>query len=229
MHPHVPVHTYPMRLRRGILAATGLLRGFAADGLPRAFLTAATLLVALTAAACQPGEGEGEGASDVDETQEREEQAAFDAEVPSEGDAMQRPFIGTAGQDPYGEYLVNREGQVLYVFTPDSAGEPTCYEDCAQAWPPYLAEAGEARIDESLDQDLPGTVERRDGQLQVTWAGWPLYFYAQDRSDAPTGQGIRSHGGEWYLMGPSGRMIMMEPPEGEGADTAGATAPGGAD
>lgn len=195
MHPPIPLLELPRRLRRGALATA--------------------LLLAFVPAACQPGEEEGEGI-DVEETQEREDEAAFDAEVPSEGDAMLRPFIRTATQDPYGEYLVNREGQVLYAFTPDSAGEPTCYEDCAQAWPPYLAPMDDPVADESLEQDLLSTVERRDGTVQVTWAGWPLYFYAQDRSDAPTGQDVHSHGGEWYLMGPDGRMITMEPPEAEG-------------
>lgn len=206
MHPHVLLRTRASRLATPARSFARLLRA------PR---TATCLLLALGSAACQPGEGEGEG-MDIEETQEREAEAAFDAGVPSEGDAMQRPFLRTAGRDPYGQYMVNREGQVLYVFTPDSAGEPTCYEDCAQAWPPYLADAGDPLADASLEQDLLGTVQRRDGRHQVTWAGWPLYFYAEDRSDAPTGQDVHSHGGEWYLMGPDGRMITMEPPGTEG-------------
>ena len=35
--------------------------------------------------------------------------------------------------NPLGEIIVDGEGMTLYAFTPDTAGESTCYDDCATA------------------------------------------------------------------------------------------------
>ena len=48
--------------------------------------------------------------------------------------------VGTAEHD-LGTIAVDAEGKTLYVFIPDNAGDSTCYDDCATAWPPLIAKA----------------------------------------------------------------------------------------
>ena len=103
-----------------------------------------------------------------------------------------------------GEIVVDGEGYALYLFTPDDQGESTCYDDCAAAWP---ALTGEASTGEGLDESLLGTTERTDGSTQVTYGGWPLYYFADDVSPGDTnGQGLN---GVWYLVSPAGEGIGM--------------------
>lgn len=104
-----------------------------------------------------------------------------------------------------GEILVDGEGRTLYGFTPDSAGEPTCYEGCAAAWPP-LVSAGEITVGEGLDDSAFSTVARTDDAGdQVKVGDWPLYYFASDTAPGQTnGQGV---GGKWFVVGADGELI----------------------
>lgn len=117
----------------------------------------------------------------------------------------------------YGEYLVREDGRPVYLFTADTQGEASaCYDACADAWPPVT---GEAMAGGELDSSLVGTIERDDGTMQATYNGWPLYEFARDSGNQPTGQDIASFGGEWYLIGPNGEEVHAES---EGAQSEGA-------
>lgn len=110
-------------------------------------------------------------------------------------------------QSSFGPILVDSQGMVLYLFTPDQGGESTCYDDCAINWPPLVVEES-AVVGEGLDDALVGTTQRTDGSLQVTYAGWPLYYFISDVSPGDTkGQGV---GGVWYVISPGGDMVTME-------------------
>ncbi|PRY12006.1 putative lipoprotein with Yx(FWY)xxD motif [Pontibacter ummariensis] len=110
-----------------------------------------------------------------------------------------------------GEYLTDGSGRSLYIFLADSPMESTCYDACAEAWPPFTSEGMPAAGPE-VDVSKVGTIERNDGTTQVTYAGWPLYYYVKDQgSGQRTGQDIKDHGAEWYLISPEGNKV-----EGEG-------------
>ncbi|MBN8430392.1 thrombospondin type 3 repeat-containing protein [Microbulbifer salipaludis] len=82
-------------------------------------------------------------------------------------------------------------GYALYVFDND-VGSSSCYDSCASNWPPLLVSDGLASGAAGL-----GSVQRNDGNWQVTYDGRPLYFYAGDSAAAQTnGDGI---GGVWWL------------------------------
>lgn len=102
-----------------------------------------------------------------------------------------------------GEILTS-DGLTLYIFTPDEGGTPTCVDACASVWPPLLGSAGAAGA--GLDADQLTVVDRPDGTKQLAYAGWPLYFYAEDQAAGDvTGQGV---GGNWYVIGADGTPIM---------------------
>ena len=103
-----------------------------------------------------------------------------------------------------GQILVDGEGRTLYMFKPDSAGEPTCYEDCEKNWPP-LTVTGDITVGEGLDASKFMTVDRTDGSKQVKVGTWPLYYFANDAAPGDTnGQEV---GDVWYVVSPTGEPI----------------------
>lgn len=93
--------------------------------------------------------------------------------------------------------LTDDRGLTLYRFTNDEAGASSCYDWCAQAWPPVLVDGLPVVVDPALAVGL-GTIARKDGGLQLTYGGSPLYYYVGDRhaGDA-NGQGVE---GAWFVV-----------------------------
>lgn len=109
----------------------------------------------------------------------------------------------------YGEYLTDNAGKSLYLYQADSPGTSTCYGACAQAWPPLLAPPGQSYSGSgNVQSSLLGTTSRTDGSTQVTYKGWPLYYYAPDQNPGETkGQAILDYGANWYLVKPDGSAL----------------------
>jgi predicted lipoprotein with Yx(FWY)xxD motif len=58
---------------------------------------------------------------------------------------------------------------------------------------------------DKVQSDLLGTIQRQDGSTQVTYNGWPLYYFSRDQGPGQTtGQDVHGFGGEWYLITPEG-------------------------
>ncbi len=107
----------------------------------------------------------------------------------------------------YGPILFDQRDRVLYGFTRDKrGGKSTCYGACAAAWPVYYSKSRVKAVG-AVKQSLIGTVRRRDGRLQVTYNGWPLYFYAHEGPREVKCQNIDEFGGIWLVMKPSGRLL----------------------
>jgi predicted lipoprotein with Yx(FWY)xxD motif len=140
--------------------------------------------------------------------------AAPSAAAPSEPAASEPAASADAGgaatvvlaDNALGSILTDAEGMTLYGFTPDSGGTPTCYDDCAAAWPPLLAEGSAApSAGTGLDTSLLTTVDRTDGTKQLKYGDWPLYYFASDAAAGDTnGQGV---GTKWYVVDASGALI----------------------
>ena len=115
----------------------------------------------------------------------------------------------TAAKSRYGTVLFDGKGRALYGFTRDRRGKPsTCYGDCARAWPVYFKPGGALRAGKGVKQKLVGTVKRRDGRLQVTYNGWPLYYYVNDVNPGQiTCQNVNEFGGLWLVVSPTGKLI----------------------
>lgn len=115
--------------------------------------------------------------------------------------------ISTTDHQPYGKYLVDGKGMSLYLFEGDEDGKSNCYDACAGAWPPLLTD-GKPLASGDAQQSLLGTVERKDGSMQVTYGGWPVYYFVKDKAAGEAkGQKIEGFGAEWYLLGPDGKQL----------------------
>ena len=126
---------------------------------------------------------------------------AGDPSTPPSGDLG----LALAASD-LGQILVDDAGITLYGFTPDEGGTPTCYEGCAAAWPPVLADdAAAVQAGAGLDASLLTTADRTDGGKQLLYNGWPLYYFASDSAAGDTkGQGV---GGNWFVIDATGNLI----------------------
>ena len=115
----------------------------------------------------------------------------------------------TTNTGSIGEYLVDSSGKSLYLFDTDTPTTSTCYNDCAQVWPPLIVPSGQnATASGNAQSPLLGTLARTDGTTQVTYKGWPLYYYAPDQAPGETkGQGVVSFGAAWWLIKPDGSAL----------------------
>jgi predicted lipoprotein with Yx(FWY)xxD motif len=132
--------------------------------------------------------------------------ASARAESPSGKDTQSRATI-TARSTRYGRILFDGGGRALYAFTRDRRGGASrCYGACAQAWPVYFAK-GRLLAGTTVKQSLIGTTRRRDGRLQVTYGGRPLYYFVKDRRGEVKCQGVAEFGGTWLVVRPSGQVV----------------------
>jgi predicted lipoprotein with Yx(FWY)xxD motif len=108
----------------------------------------------------------------------------------------------------YGKVIFDGRGFALYAFTRDRRGGPSrCYGACAKAWPVYYGKGG-LRAGSGVKRSLLGTVRRRDGRRQVTYNGWPLYYYVHERSPGVIlCQNVNEFGGLWLVVQPSGKLV----------------------
>jgi predicted lipoprotein with Yx(FWY)xxD motif len=107
----------------------------------------------------------------------------------------------------FGRMLFDGRGRALYAFTRDRRGGPsTCYGACAAAWPVYFAK-GKPVAGRGVNKSLIGTTRRRGGRLQLTYNGWPLYYYAHERAGQVLCQNVDQFGGLWLVVRPSGQLV----------------------
>ena len=108
---------------------------------------------------------------------------------------------------PIGKVVADAHGRTLYLFRADHGSTSVCYGACATYWPPLLTR-GKPRAVGGVETSLLGTTKRKDGKLQVTYKGHPLYLFVKDtRAGMAAGEGVNGFGGKWYALAPSGATI----------------------
>ena len=104
----------------------------------------------------------------------------------------------------YGNALFGPGGKVVYVFGADRGSTSRCYGVCATAWPPLLTSAAPL-AGSGVEAKLLGTTKRKNGTLQVTYNGHPLYYYSADKVGKVMCQHANMHGGLWLVIKPNGQ------------------------
>jgi predicted lipoprotein with Yx(FWY)xxD motif len=150
--------------------------------------------------------------------------------VAGAGAAMAATSTGSSGATvkaakvaKFGMVLVSSSGKTLYRYTPDKKGKSVCSGSCAAFWPPLVVKGksvcsgscaafwpplvvkGKPTAGAGANSGLLGTVKRANGVLQVSYAGYPLYFYAGDKKAGDVkGQGYQSR---WYVVNTKGALV----------------------
>ncbi len=110
----------------------------------------------------------------------------------------------TASGSEFGTMLWGPNRQAVYVFQRDGRNRSRCYGACAKAWPPVYTK-GRPEAGRGARSALLGTTRRRNGRLQVTYRGRPLYYYVNEGRGEVRCHNVNLNGGLWWVVGPDGR------------------------
>jgi predicted lipoprotein with Yx(FWY)xxD motif len=103
----------------------------------------------------------------------------------------------------FGRVIADGKGEAFYLFDKEDSKKPQCYGACAQVWPPVLTK-GKPMAGSGVKQGLLGTTKRKNGKLQVTYAGQPLYYYVDDSPGTILCHDVAEFGGLWLVVKPDG-------------------------
>ena len=134
-----------------------------------------------------------------------------------------------------GQYLADKADKTLYYFSNDSDGKNHCTGGCETAWPILSGDKPtQAQLGEGLSTDDFGVITLANGKKQITYNGWPLYYFSPkgvpEPPNATNGEGA---GNVWWvakpdytvmvvnnqLTGKDGKMYKGDYTEGEGKTT----------
>jgi predicted lipoprotein with Yx(FWY)xxD motif len=101
------------------------------------------------------------------------------------------------------ESIATFKGSAVYMLSGDSKSHPKCTKanGCFGAWPPVKLSSA-SRLSKASGIKGKLGVWRRDGFIQLTLGGHPLYRFAGDggRKGIATGEDISSFGGTWHVV-----------------------------
>ena len=106
----------------------------------------------------------------------------------------------------FGRILGDAKGQAFYLFAREKGSKSRCYGACAKAWPPVITK-GTPRAGKGARNGLLGTTKRRDGKVQVTYRGHPLYYYEDDSPGRVLCHNVNEFGGLWLVVKASGAPV----------------------
>jgi predicted lipoprotein with Yx(FWY)xxD motif len=170
------------------------------------FIRAPCLLLALSVAVIGCGGSDGSTSGDLSSgtsTQGPTTPVSSDREP-------DRPKKGAWGavfgaENELGILLFDLSGHTLYRFAGDKGSVSSCYGPCAKSWPPALTEGKIRAVD--VPRNLVGTTKRKDGTIQLTYDGHPLYTHSGERQGKSDGAGVRDFGAKWYALRRSGEDV----------------------
>ena len=112
--------------------------------------------------------------------------------------------LTVASAPKVGPVLVDPKGFTVYDFHKDKGTTSSCYGACAKVWPPVTTEGAPTAGEGAMSAKL-GTTKRKDGTVQVTYAGHPLYTYVADKKPGEAnGNDFSSFGAQWYALHANG-------------------------
>ncbi len=124
--------------------------------------------------------------------------------VSGEGNPIKPATVELTPTGKLGNVLVDGSGISLYLFTVEKPGEPNCYGKCEVFWPPLLT-IGQPTLGDNVSAGAISTTVRKDGSVQVTYNGWPLYYFAKDKAPGDVkGQGVTNN---WWVVSGEGNPI----------------------
>jgi predicted lipoprotein with Yx(FWY)xxD motif len=111
---------------------------------------------------------------------------------PIKSTSTQTTYVFMRSQTSVGPVVSTSSGMTLYTYDKDPVGQSACYRECAQNWPPYLANGTYKPFGKMT------IVPRTDGTLQWAYDGHPLYTFVQDKAPGEIkGNGFHNN---WHVV-----------------------------
>jgi predicted lipoprotein with Yx(FWY)xxD motif len=98
--------------------------------------------------------------------------------------------------------VVTSKGRAVYTLSGDTTRHPKCTRanGCFGFWPPVTVASAKGLSKAAGVKGKLGTF-KRNGIIQVTLGGHPLYTFANDHARATAGgEGINAFGGIWHVV-----------------------------
>jgi predicted lipoprotein with Yx(FWY)xxD motif len=108
-----------------------------------------------------------------------------------------------------GKILVDGSGFTLFRFTRDARNKNACVKisGCSAIWPAFST-TGKPTAGQGVKASLLSTIKLPSGRRQVTYAGDPLYRYAEASEAGETVYvGAEQFGGKWYAVNAAGKAV----------------------
>ncbi len=105
----------------------------------------------------------------------------------------------------FGYILVNEDNQSIYFFAGDVTGESNCNGGCADTWPAVTGDPYDIELGGTLNRSDFASIYRADGTQQLTYKGWPLYYFS------PEADGVLENPGETEGDGRGGLFHIAKP------------------
>jgi len=115
-----------------------------------------------------------------------------------------------------GSYLSDKTGRTLYYFSTDANGQSSCSGGCEALWPVFFVDNLTAdKLGTGLTLADFATITTGSGKKQLTYKGWPLYYYAPvsggvntpEATGITTGDGV---GGVWFVAKPDYSIMIVK-------------------
>ncbi|RZJ50356.1 MAG: hypothetical protein EOO44_16565 [Flavobacterium sp.] len=122
-----------------------------------------------------------------------------------------------------GSYLSDKNGRSLYFFATDANGQASCTGGCEALWPAFNVDNLTAdKLGTGLTLSDFATITTTSGKKQLTYKGWPLYYYAPvsegdgygnggvntpEAAGKTTGDGV---GGVWFIAKPDYSVMLVK-------------------
>lgn len=135
----------------------------------------------------------------------KEEASAGTTTTVANRSAKRGKAIKAVGSE-FGKVVADGRGEAFYLFDKEQGKRSQCYGACARAWPPVLTK-GKPRAGKGVKAGLLGTTKRKNGKLQVTYKGQPLYYYVDDEPGLILCQSVDEFGGLWLVVKPNGNPV----------------------
>ncbi len=115
-----------------------------------------------------------------------------------------KPGVKISSNATMGKILTDQNGMTLYFFSKDVDGQSACTEGCLDNWPVFYSSSLE--IGSGLEASDFDAIVRSDGQQQVTYKGWPLYYFINDKNPGDVnGEGKKD---VWFVAAPDYSVML---------------------
>ncbi|PHN01606.1 hypothetical protein [Flavilitoribacter nigricans] len=121
----------------------------------------------------------------------------------------------------FGDILVDQDNQSMYFFAGDVDGQSNCNGGCADKWKAVTGDLYDLEVGYGLVKGDFGTITRTDGQKQITYKGWPLYYLSPESDSVlenpgqTLGDGL---GGVFHIAKPDYTVLLGRQAVTEGGD-----------